>query len=190
MLGIRLALGAERRDVPHVILGSGALMPKWKAWLALGAISALAGLLLWWGLAIVVRCDRVREQRVDVTVERRLFGWLTVTREVVQDVVRADVSAVRGRRGSATVTLELTPREGPVVRRTRFGPSFGTTASAAARQIQTFITAPSTPFLVTWWMPWLVNAAALPFLFIVGATLGEVLLRALGLIGPAKSPHE
>jgi len=165
------------------------VLPKWKAWLALGAISALAGLLLWWGLAIVVRCDRVREGRVDVTLERRLFGWLTVTREIVQDVVRADVSAVRGRRGSATMTLELTPREGPVVRRARFGPSFGTTAPAAARQIQTFITTPSTPFLVTWWMPWLVNAAALPFLFIAGATVGEVMLRVLGVIGPAKSPR-
>jgi hypothetical protein len=166
-------------------------MPKWKAWLILAPFVCLTGTLLWLGLAIVVRCDRVVAGRVDVTVERRFLGLLTLSTESVPDVVRANIRVVWARtsgggklgRGS-TVRLEITPRFGPVCLRTRFGPSVGTQPDVIAGQIEQFIKEPSGSSLTTWWMPWLVNVGALPFALILGAIFGELLLRALGFFKP------
>jgi hypothetical protein len=160
-------------------------MSKLKAWLILGAVAAVGGLLLWFGLAIVVRCELVEDRRVNVTVERRFLGLLTLARETVPDVINADVSAVRGRssRGS-TGALLLTLRDGAVVRRTQFGPSFGSPPAAMAVEIRQFIAAPSPSAFTTWWMPWLVNLAALPFVLIFFATAGEVILRGLRVMAP------
>jgi hypothetical protein len=176
--------GSRKRSQPA--------LSKWKAWSIIALFLCLTGVLLWMGLAIVVRCDRVREGRVDVTVERRFLGLLTLSTESVPDVIKADIEVVSGRtsgggrqtRGS-TVKLELTPRNGPVCLRNRFGPSFGTQPDDMARQIEQFIKESSAPSLTTWWMPWLVNVGALPFVLVLGAILGAMLLRALEFLKPA-----
>jgi hypothetical protein len=168
-------------------------MPKWLALTMLSFFLALAGAMVWMGMAIVVRCDRVHEDRVDVTVERRILGLIPLSREVVPDVTDAGIvvssrkARSKGGRG-ATVKLSLTPRQGDVVVRNRFGPSFGTQPSEMAAQIDQFIKAPSRTSLTTWWMPWLVNVFAVPFGLLPGAALGEVLLRKLGFIKPEPNP--
>jgi hypothetical protein len=157
-------------------------MAKWKAWLIIGVLACIGGLLVWFGLVIVVRADRVEAGRVDVTVDRRLLGVLPLSREVLADVVRADVYVVRGRtagrRGSASA-LELTSRGGVILRRTRFGPSVGADPFDAAEAITQFMKDPSRASMTSWWMPWLVNVAAIPFVLIVAGVVGEVLIRRL-----------
>jgi hypothetical protein len=166
-------------------------MPKWQVWLIVTALLGLAVGLLWMGLAIVVRCERVHDGRVDVTVERRFLGLITLSRETIPDVTKAEQVLVRARtsgggkqsRGS-TAHLALTPRQGPLCKRARIGPSIGTQPHDMAHEIQRFIDDRYETSLTTWWMPWLVNLAALPFALLVGALLGESLLRVLGFIKP------
>ncbi len=167
-------------------------MPKWKAWLLIGVMLSLTGLLLWYGLVIDVRCDRVQEGRVDVTVGRRFCGFINLSSTTVQDVVQADVYYVWARSSGGgrqsrgfTEALELRPRIGPVLRRNRFGPSFGTHPEAMATRINHFISESSEPSVSMWWMPWLFNVGAIPFVLILGGILGEVLLRALGFFRTA-----
>jgi hypothetical protein len=156
--------------------------------LLIGVVGALGLLLLWFGLAIVVRAER-REGTVNVTLERRFLGVLPVTRETVVDVVRADVYGLRetdtgARRSGVVIALQLTPRSGDQIRRTMIGPSIGMRPPQMAPRIGEFLAnADAAPFS-GWWMPWLVNVAAIPFVLIAGATFGELLLRALGLITP------
>ena len=161
-------------------------MTRWKAWLAIGVLASLAALLLWLGLAIVVRVERVEANRVDVTVDRRLLGVFTLSREMLADVVSADIHVVWARtsgggaqRRGSTVALQLTSRNAGVIRRTRFGPSVGTGPYEMADEVSQFLKNPSSASMASWWMPWLVNVAALPFVLIVGAIVGEVLLRRL-----------
>jgi hypothetical protein len=164
-------------------------MSKWKAWLIIAALTGLTGLLLWFGLVIVVRSERMPEGRVDVTVQRRFLGFLPISSETFRDVVTADVYNVAGRgssggRRGGTVALQLTSRDGAVSRRTRFGPAFGTQPNDIAQQIQQLIDDRARPAFTRWWMPWVVNIGAIPFVLIVGAFYGELLLRALGFIKP------
>ncbi len=162
-------------------------MRRWTAWLVIAVMTFVTGVLLWFGLAIVVRCDRVQAGRVDVTIERRFLGLFSVSSETVSDVVEAGTYVIRGsgsgrQRTGSTAALELTSRGGAVFRRTRFGPAFGTRPDVMAEQITQFLSDPSKPSLTTWWMPWLVNVGALPFVLIVGALFGAMLLRALELL--------
>jgi hypothetical protein len=169
-------------------------MRGWKAWLIIAVIGFLGGLLLWFGLAIVVRAERASD-RVDVTIQRRFLGFLPLSTETVRDVVNADVYIVWNRGGTggrqsrgSTMALELTRRDGGVVRRTRFGPSFGTQPSDMAPLIAGFIKNSERPSpLTAWWMPWLVNLASLPFVLIAGGIVGEVALRKLGVLKPASA---
>ncbi len=162
-------------------------MARWKALLLIGTIGALGGLLLWFGLVIVVRCERIDDERVDATVQRCFLGVLPLSTETVPDVTKAGIHVERTRgtgggyqkRGS-TVALELTPRHGPVCRRTQFGPSFGARPAVMAGQIEQFIQEPFAPSLTAWWMPWLVNVCAVPFVLLSWAPVIEILLRALG----------
>lgn len=130
------------------------------------------------------------EGRVDVTLERRFLGWLAVSTETVPDVVKADIVVVRAgpsasaSRVGSTVKLRLTTGAGQVHLRTRFGPAFGTQPRDMAAQIEQFLEQPSKPSLATWWMPWVVNVGAIPFVLALGAIVGEVLLRALGFFKP------
>jgi hypothetical protein len=166
----------------------------WKAWFLVSVIGALGGLLLWMGLAIAVRAERAGD-RVDVTVQRRFLGLLPLSTETVRDVVNADIYIVWNRSGTggkqgrgATVALELTRRDGGFVRRTRFGPSFGTQPSEMAGQIAAFIRTPASASpLTAWWMPWLVNLGSLPFVLIFGGIVGEVTLRTLGALKSASA---
>ena len=164
-------------------------MSKWKAWLLIGVMTCVTGVLLWLGLAIVVRSERVQEGRVDVTVQRRFLGFLTVSTTTVRDVVNADVYVLSGRGGSrpgsrGTMALQLTARDGAVWRRTRFGPAFGTQPNDVAAEIERLIHDPDKQAFTAWWMPWVVNIGAVPFVFIVGGIWGSVLLRALGFLKP------
>ena len=168
-------------------------MSKWKAWLLIGVMTCVTGVLLWLGLAIVVRSERVQEGRVDVTVQRRLLGFLPISTTTVRDVVNADVYVLsRGssdRPGSrGTMALQLTARDGSVWRWTRFGPAFGTQPNDVAAEIERLIHTPDKQPLTTWWMPWLVNIGAVPFVLVVGGIWGSVLLRALGFLKPEPGP--
>jgi hypothetical protein len=167
-------------------------MAKRKAWLLIGAITALAGLLLWMGLAIVVHCERMPDGRVDCTVRRRFMTFATVSSETVADVAKADLYVGWGRTRSggktkrgATVALDLVARDGQVYRRSQFGPAIGTTPPAMVEAIDAFIADPAATSFDDWWMPYLVNLAALPFLLVLVPLYGEVLLRKLGLMAPA-----
>jgi hypothetical protein len=132
-------------------------MPKWKAWSLITFFVALTGAMLWMGMVIVVRCERLHEEQVDVTLERRFLGLITVSKEVVPDVTRASVAVVwnRGstngkvRRGSI-YKLEITPRDGP----TRLEP--GSALLRLTDQRRRADRAPSRNPPVSrsiWWMP-------------------------------------
>lgn len=172
-------------------------MAKWKAWLLISAVTALAGLLLWMGLAIVVNCERMPDGRVDCTVRRRFMTFATVSSETVADVAKADLYVVWGRTSSggktkrgATHALDLVARDGQVYRRSMFGPAIGTKPPAMVEAIDAFIADPATTSFDGWWMPYLVNLAALPFLLVLVPLYGEVLLRKLGLMAPAPPEPE
>jgi len=64
----------------------------------------------------------------------------------------------------------------------RFGPSIGRHPADIAEQVGRFLDRRSDAPLAAWWMPWLVNLAAVPFVLFVGAVIGEVLLRSMGLL--------
>jgi hypothetical protein len=186
-----MAQGAPRKKIRPRQRSQVSPMAKWKAWLLIGVMTCLTGFLLWLGLVIVVRSDRVQEDRVDVTVERRFLGLFPLSTETVRDVVKANVYVVSGRTSSggrqsrgSTVALELTSRDGSVSRRTRFGPAFGTQPNDIAQQIQQLIDDRARPAFTSWWMPWVVNIGAIPFVLLVGAFYGELLLGALGFIKP------
>jgi hypothetical protein len=169
-------------------------MPKWKACSLIAVFLLVAGSLLWMGLAIVVRCERVREDRVDVTIERRFLGVLPLSKQSIPDVTDADVAFVFARteggekqRRGFIVKLALTPREQAVCVRSRFGPAFGAQPQEMVAQIDRFISERTENSLTTWWMPWLVNLFAIPFILLTGATLGETFLRTLGFLKRASS---
>jgi hypothetical protein len=155
--------------------------------LLIGLIGALGVLLLWFGLTIVVRADRT-DGRVNVTLQRRFLGILPLGGESVNDVVRADVYASTSRAGTGQqksgtlIALQLTSRSDDQVRWTMSGPSIGTRPPEMARRIGEFLANPEGTTFSAWWMPWLVNLAAIPFLLIAAAAFGEILLRAVGLI--------
>ena len=148
-------------------------MAKWKAWSLIGAVGFLGVFLLWLGQVIAVTAERVGETQVDVTVERRFLGLLTLGSETIRDVVEADVYYIFARTSSGgktkrggTQALRLYPRDGEPVIRRQFGPSIGTLPPDMAPQITAFLAAPTAVPFTSWWMPWLVNIAAIPFILI------------------------
>jgi hypothetical protein len=154
--------------------------------LLIGVIGALGLLLLWFGLTVVVRVER-HDRRVDATLERRFLGVIPIGRETVLDIVDADVYGLRAsgsaaQRSGAVIALQLTARSGDQIRRTMIGPSIGMRPPQMAQRIDEFIANADAKAFSGWWMPWLVNLGALPFVLIAGAAYGELLLRALGLI--------
>ena len=86
------------------------------------------------------------------------------------------------------MALQLTSRDGSVSRWPRFGPAFGTQPNDIAEQIQQLINDRARPSFTRWWMPWVVNIGAVPFVLVVGAILGAMLLRAIELLKPAPAP--
>jgi hypothetical protein len=164
-------------------------MAKWKAWSLISVIGFLGCFLLWLGQVIAVSAERVGETQIDVTVERRFLGLLTLDSETIRDVADADVYYVfdrtsgggRKARGG-TQALRLTPRAGAPVIRSQFGPSIGTLPPDMAPQISAFLAAPTATPFTSWWMPWLVNFAAIPFVLIAGAVLVSALLSKLGVV--------
>jgi hypothetical protein len=184
------SVGKKRRSRAYA-------MPKWQAYPIIGVILFLTGALLWMGQTIVSTTELVGNGRVDVTVERRFLGFIPLSTEIVLDVDKADVYIGWNRtsgggkkaRGS-TYALDLTPRQGPLVRRTRFGPAYGTHPFEMADQINAFIAAPQATPLVQWWVPWVVNLAAIPFVLVSGAFLGAMLLNALGITRPETEAGE
>jgi hypothetical protein len=155
---------------------------------------AITALLSWWGAAIAVRCDRVAAGRVDVVAERRLLGVLPAWTERLPGVVKARSirrSSGLRRAGSARVgpQLALTLRDG---REWESMPTamhiVGTPPGEMAERIQEFIDRSSAASLRLWWIPWLMNGLAVPFLLISAlfvAVWVNMLRRALGWGGPA-----
>jgi hypothetical protein len=150
----------------------------------------VTSLLVWLGAVVAVRGERVREGRVDVIVERRVFGLVSIRAERLPDVVKAIAIPRRGRRiggARAGSQLRLTLRDGrewtaaPVMFAT------GTLPDEMAPRIQEFLDHSTAPALRLHWTPWLVATLAVPFLLIcllLAAVWVNVLRRALGLGGP------
>jgi len=176
-------------------------MPKWLALLMLAAISAAclsgAGLILWFGAPALVRCDRGPEGRVDVTVERRVLGLLTIGTETVPDAIHAHSVSGSNFTGGGDSSLPnhvvmLIPRHRPERQASGIA-SPGGRPKAMARQIEEFINGSSDPSLTLWYVRWVLNLCAVPFVFVAGLTLfglGEGLLRALGYFKPASVPTQ
>jgi hypothetical protein len=168
------------------------------AWPVLIAVSGgffgITALLLWWGAVIAVRCDRVAAGRVDVVAERRLLEIVPVWTERLPDVVKAHSIRRPGgprRGGQAPVgpQLQLTLRDG---REWESMPTamhiVGTPPAEMAERIQEFLERSSALSLRLRWIPWLMNALAVPFLLISAlfvAVWVNMLRRALGWGGPA-----
>ena len=182
-----------------------------------GGFFFITSILLWFGAVVAVRCDRVAERvveervetrdgvtvrvphvvqegRVDVTAERRVFGLLAIRTERLPDVVQATSFRRSGgvrRAGSPRVgaQLRLTLRDG---RTWESWPTAmqiaGTPPGEMAERIREFLDRPSAPRLRLRWIPWLMNALAVPFLLVCGlfAMVWVNMLRgALGWGGPA-----
>ena len=159
-----------------------------------GGFFGITALLVWWGAAIAVRCERVDAGRVDVIAERQLLGLVPVARKRLPDVVKAGTIRRSGgprRAGS--------PRAGPQLQlRLRDGREWesmptamhivGTPPAEMAERIQEFIDRPSAPPFRGRWIPWLMIGLAVPFLLICGlfvAVWVNMIRRALGWGGPA-----
>lgn len=183
---------SERRAVERT---KRRTMPKWLAWIIMALFVFLTGVLLWFGLAIALQCERTVDGSVNVTVQRKLLRWIPVTTQSIPNVINATGEVIRDttqsggrRRSNTTERLALTSKDGSQWHSPLYTPSLGTRPKAMAEQINAFIqdTDPSAPsILTTWWMPWLVNLAAVPFLLVSLVSLcalGEVILRFLGFI--------
>ena len=153
----------------------------------------ITALLVWWGAAIAVRCERVDAGRVDVIAERHLLALVPMGTERLPDVVKAGTIRRRGQRsGSSTrvgpqLTLKL--RDG---REWESMPTathiVGTRPAEMAARIQEFIDRPEAPPVTLGWIPWLMTGLAVPFLLICGlfaAVWVNIIRRALGWGGPA-----
>ena len=132
-----------------------------------GGFGLVTGILLWLGAVIVVRCDRVAENRVDVTVEQRLLGVFRVRTERLADVLRAGVERTHGGvRGPGNPRLRLVLRDGQVWYSQPAGWTVGTPPSQMAPRIQEFVERPSAPSLRLWWMHWVMVTLSVPFLLV------------------------
>lgn len=162
---------------------------------------AMACLLLWLGIGIVVRCDRVppgtdgapptvadaRRDRVDVTVDYRVLGLLTVRRVAIVDVERADWSE-GGSRGTRSSSLILRPRDGQAWSSPSVRYVVGTPPKEAAARINAFIAGPPIASLGLWWASWLLNVLAVPLLLVVLVFLVAAVRWLLGLPGTSRAP--
>ncbi len=162
----------------------------------------MACLLLWAGIGVVVRCDRVpagtggvrpaateaRRDRVDVAVDYRVLGLLTVRRVALVDVERADWSE-GGSRGARGSSLILRPRDGPAWSSPSVRYVIGTPPKEAAARINAFIGGAPTPSLGLWWASWLLNALAVPLLLVVLLFLIAAVRWLLGLPGTGRAPR-
>lgn len=162
----------------------------------------MACLLLWAGIGVVVRCDRLpagthappaaaadaRPDRVDVGVDYRVLGLLTVRRVALVDVERADWSE-GGSRGARGSSLILRPRNGQPWSSPSVRYVIGTSPKEAAARINGFIAGPpTTPSLRLWWASWLLNALAVPLLLVVLVFLVAAVRWLLRLPGTGRAP--
>ena len=170
-------------------------LPKWLAFVMIAVLFFLTGFLLYCGSQVVVRCDRLAEDRVDVATERRFLGLLPLRTEHVGDVVKAarvaksKLSGAAGgkHRRSSTDKLVLTTRGGAEWHSPLYTPAFGDGPREMAPRINAFIHESSAPSLELSWFPWVVNLAALVFVLVsllMLLALGEGLARKLGFIKP------
>lgn len=170
-------------------------MGKPLAWLIMAFFLSLTGVLLWFGCQIEIRAEQTSPGRVDVTMQRKLFAFIPLEMEVIQDVVSAspflDTGAAKSngkaRRTTSDRHLVLTCRDGSTWVSPACNRTLGSTPKESAFLINERLWKPSTTPLVVWWFPWAVNLAALPFLvvsIVLLVAMGEVLLRALGFFRP------
>ena len=130
----------------------------------------VSALLAWSGAVVVVRCEHGPDGRVDVTVEHRILGVVPAATVRLTDVVAADwfqQTGGRRRAGSAApgAQLRLTQRDGRVWESTTAATYLvGTPPARMADGIRAFLAHPADPPLTMRWVPWLMNALAVPFL--------------------------
>jgi hypothetical protein len=191
----------ERQPGPKHRGHAAKTMPKGRAMLLLAGLSALflsgAGLIFWAAAPTVVRCELAPEGRIDVTVERRVLGWHTIFEETVPDVVQVfSVRKAGGKRSGGGSSpsqhvLMLRPRQGPDRQVSGISSWFESGPKGMAQQMNEFIRGSFGRSLIRWWVPWLLNILAVPFVFVSLLMLwglGEGLLRAPGLIKRASVP--
>ena len=124
-----------------------------------GGFFFITAILLWLGAVVAVRCERVGDGRVDVTVEHRLLGLVTARTEHLVDVVQAtsfQQTDIRRRAGTAAVQpqIRLTLRDGREWESTPAAMHIvGTGPTDMATRIQGFIERPSDGPLEMRWIP-------------------------------------
>ncbi len=133
----------------------------------------ITALLLGLGAVVAVDCTRLPDGRVDVAVEQRVLGLLTIHRTQLADVVRAlavqkSGGPRRGLSGRAGVQLQLTLRDGTEWESMPAANQIvGTPPIEMAERIQALIEKPrvdaSATTLSLRWIPWLMCALAVPF---------------------------
>ena len=130
----------------------------------------VSAVLAWSGAVVALRCEHSPNGRVDVTVEQRVLGVAPAATARLTDVVAVDwVQQTGGRRraGSAATgaQLRLTQRDGRVWESTPAATYIiGTPPSQMADRIRAFLAHPADPPIAMRWIPWLMNALAVPFL--------------------------
>ena len=162
---------SERRSSSKKRGRAARTMPKWQALLMVTVIGAAcsfgAGLIFRTQAPAAVRCDRISRDRVDVTVERRVLGWHTISTETVPDVIKAfgvrEAGSKKSGHGSSFSqnVLMLNPRHG-AQRRASGVASQLNRPKAMARQIDEFINVSSERSLTIWYVPWFLVCPLVP----------------------------
>lgn len=133
----------------------------------------ITAILLGLGAVVAVDSTRLPDGRVDVTVEQRVLGLLTIHRTELADVVRAlavqkPSGPRRGLSGRGGVQLQLTLRDGTEWESMPAANQIvGTPPNEMAKEMQVFIETPrvgeAAATLSLRWIPWLMCALAVPF---------------------------
>ena len=143
----------------------------WRVLLPMAAAFFLvSAVLAWSGAVVALRCEHGPDGRVDVTVEHRILGVVPAAPVRLTDVVAADWFQQTGglrRAGSAAsgAQLRLTQRDGRVWESTPAATYIvGTPPAQMADGIREFLAHPADPPIAMRWIPWVMNALAVPFL--------------------------
>jgi hypothetical protein len=156
---------------------------------------AAAGLVFWYAAPTRVISEITAHGRADVTIERRLLGWYTISSETVPDVVSAHSTHVLGARRSggggsySKYVVMLMSRDGTSKRVSGAEATLEGGPKAFAQQIHDYVQGPSRPPLVLWSVRWLLNLLALPFVLVsllMFIGFGEAMLRLLGILKTAE----
>jgi hypothetical protein len=143
------------------------------------AFLSMATLCLWMGALMSVRCERVpstdelqKPTSIKVTVERRLFGVIPISKTTLTDVVGvgsfhdSPVPARRSRSDDIEAILTLRLSDGRIWNSPPAYAPVGTPPWQMAWHIAKFIENPSAQPLSFWCVSWMLHLAAAPLLLI------------------------